>query len=289
MVGKYGNVVLVTGASSGIGKSIAQHLLQKGYKVYGTSRKPTGIWEDEDRAEAGGNNTGLGETAGRVHMLQMDVRSEQSVRSAIEAIIETEGEIGVVINNAGMGIAGSVEDTSCEEAFLQLDTNFLGVHRVIRQVLPYMRKQGRGLIVNMSSVGALFPIPYQSMYVAAKAALEGMSGSLRNELRPFGIKVALVEPGDTKTGFTGNRIFAKASGESSAYSEYSKKSIAVMERDEQNGPDPSVVAKVVCKIIEKRNPPACVVVGMQYKLLVFLKRLVPRALESFIVGLMYRG
>lgn len=289
MSGQYGNIVLVTGASSGIGRSIAHYLVQKGYKVYGTSRKPANIWQDDNHAAAAGQSNIASETDGRVHMLQMDVRSEESVRSAIEAIIEAEGEINIVINNAGMGIAGSVEDTSCEEAFLQLDTNFLGVHRVIRQVLPYMRKQGRGLIVNMSSVGALFPIPYQSMYVAAKAALEGMSGSLRNELRPFGIKVALVEPGDTKTGFTGSRIFAEASGEGSAYLEYSKKSIAVMERDEQNGPDPSVVAKVVCKIIERKNPPVCVVVGLQYKLLVFLKRLIPKAFESFIVGKMYEG
>lgn len=287
---QYGNVVLVTGASSGIGKSIAQYLVEKGYKVYGTSRKPqTNIWHKDNHAGTASHSSISGETDGGVRMLQMDVCSDESVKAAIDKIIELEGEINVVINNAGMGIAGSVEDTSPEEAFLQLDTNFLGVHRVIRQVLPYMRKQGKGLIVNMSSVGALFPIPYQSMYVAAKAALEGMSGSLRNELRPFGIKVSMVEPGDTKTGFTANRIFAKASGEGSAYLEYSKKSIAVMERDEQKGPDPIVVAKVVGRIIERRNPPVCVVVGMQYKLLVFLKRLVPRALESFIVGLMYRG
>ncbi len=275
---QYGNVVLVTGASSGIGESIARVLSQCGYRVYGTSRKPPAQVQDS-----------VGAQECRVEMLQMDVRNEESVRLAIEKIIEAEGEINIVINNAGMGIAGSVEDTSSEEAFLQLDTNFLGVHRVVRQVLPYMRKQGRGLIVNMSSVGALFPIPYQSMYVAAKAALEGMSGSLRNELRPFGIKVALVEPGDTKTGFTGSRIFVEAGGEDSAYSEYSKKSIAVMEQDEQKGPDPIVVARAVRKIIERRKPPVCVVVGMQYKLLVFLKRLIPRALESYIVGRMYKG
>lgn len=281
----YGNVVLVTGASSGIGKSIAQYLVRQGYRVYGTSRKPqtgTGLDITASRRDSG-------TSADSVHMLQMDVCNEESVKAAIEKIIELESEIGIVINNAGMGIAGSVEDTSAEEAFLQFDTNFFGVHRVIRQVLPYMRKARRGLIVNISSVGALFPIPYQSMYVAAKAAVEGMSGSLRNELKPFGIKVALIEPGDTKTGFTGSRVFAAAGKEGSAYTEYSKRSVAVMERDEANGPDPIVVARVAGKIIKRKNPPVCVVVGMQYKLLVFLKRLIPKALESYIVHQMYKG
>ena len=273
----YGKVVLVTGASSGIGKSVAEYLAQRGYKVYGTSRKvQTGVLMDKG-------------SAGFVHMLQMDVCSEESVKAAVEQVLEAEGDLGIVINNAGMGIAGSVEDTSPQEAFLQLDTNFFGVHRVIRHVLPSMRKRGRGLIINMSSVGAVFPIPYQSMYVASKAAMEGMSGSLRNELRPFGIKVALVEPGDTRTGFTGSRVFVKAGDDSSAYAVYGKRSIAVMERDESNGPEPVVVAKVIEKIIRRRNPPVCVAVGIQYKLMVFLKRLVPRRLEAFIVSKLYEG
>ncbi len=287
----YGSVVLVTGASSGIGKSISQYLARQGYRVYGTSRKLK-VDADVDNGgngEYGRNNSARGTATGFIRMLQMDVCSEESVKAAVEKVVELEGEIGIVINNAGMGIAGSVEDTSPEEAFLQMDTNFFGVHRVIRQVLPFMRNSGRGLIINMSSVGALFPIPYQSMYVAAKAAVEGMSGSLRNELRTFGIKVALVEPGDTKTGFTGSRIFVKAGDVESAYSEYSKRSIAVMERDEQNGPDPIVVAKVVEKIITRKNPPVCVTVGMQYKFLVFLKRLIPKSLESFILSQMYKG
>lgn len=266
----YGNVVLVTGASSGIGKSIAEYLVQKGYKVYGTSRKA----QTTDKS---------------VKMLQMDVCSDESVKAAVELILATEGELGIVINNAGMGIAGSVEDTSPEELFLQFDTNFFGMHRVIRQVLPAMRKQGKGLIINMSSVGAVFPIPFQAMYVASKAAIEGMSGSLRNELRAFGIKVAMVEPGDTKTGFTGSRVFVKDGGADSAYSQQSKKSIAVMEHDEKNGPDPIGVAKVVEKIIRRKNPPLCVVVGLQYKVMVFLKRLIPKALESFVVSKMYEG
>lgn len=291
----YGNIVLVTGASSGIGKAIAEFLAQKGYRVYGTSRKANVIdslpesspnSHIEDRSD---NQVATNSAGGFLKMLQLDVCNEESVKAAVDRVLEAEGELGIVINNAGMGIAGSVEDTSQQEAFLQFDTNFFGMHRVVRQVLPSMRKHGRGLIINISSVGAVFPIPYQSMYVASKAAIEGMSGSLRNELRPFGIKVALIEPGDTKTGFTGSRLFVKAGGDSSAYTEYSKKSIAVMERDESNGPEPIVVAKVVGKIINRRNPPVCVAVGIQYKVLVFLKRLMPKALEAFIVSKMYEG
>lgn len=282
----YGNVVLVTGASSGIGKSIAEYLAQKGYRVYGTSRK---IQEDAIGADASGWVAASNTSGGFLRMIQLDVRSEDSVKTAVDKVLEAEGELGIVINNAGMGIAGSVEDTSPQEAFMQFDTNFFGMHRVVRQVLPSMRKHGRGLIINISSVGAVFPIPYQSMYVASKAAIEGMSGSLRNELRPFGIKVALIEPGDTKTGFTGSRVFVKAGGDSSAYAKFSKKSIAVMERDESSGPDPIVVAKVAGKIINRKNPPLCVAVGLQYKLLVFMKRFVPRALEAYVVSKMYKG
>lgn len=279
-MGPYGNVVLVTGASSGIGKAIAEYLAQKGYRVYGTSRKPP---------NAAGMQTGDGNGKPDVNFIRMNVCSEESVKAAVDDIIGREGELGIVINNAGIGIAGSVEDTSPEEALLQFDTNFFGVHRVIRQVLPIMRKQRKGLIINISSVGALFPIPYQAMYVAGKAAVEAMSGSLRNELRPFGIKVAVVEPGDVKTGFTKNRIFVKESGDDSAYARYCKKSVAVMEKDELNGPDPVVVARAVGKIIERKNPPVCVAVGMRYKLLTFIKRLVPKAFESFIVSKMYGG
>jgi short-subunit dehydrogenase len=282
----YGNVVLVTGASSGIGKAIAEYLAQKGYKVYGTSRKPQAAGGTDSLVSSKSTERS---SAGAVKMLQMDVCSEESVKAAVEQVLAAEGELGILINNAGMGIAGSVEDSSPEEVFLQFDTNFFGMHRVIRQVLPAMRRQGKGLIINMSSVGAVFPIPFQSMYVASKAAIEGMSGSLRNELRPFGIKVSMIEPGDTKTGFTGSRVFVKAGGAGSAYSNASKKSIAVMEHDEKNGPEPIVVARIAAKVINRKNPPLCAVVGLQYKLMIFLKRLIPKALESFIVSKMYEG
>ncbi len=279
MDGTSGNVAVITGASSGIGKAAAEFLMNKGYKVYGTSRKKPA---DEDVVKASSGE-------GFIRMLQLDVCSEESVRDAVNRVLEAEGRIDVLINNAGMGIAGSVEDTSPEEVFKQFDANFFGMHRMIREVLPAMRKQGKGLIVNISSVAAVFPIPYQSMYVASKAAIEGMSGCLRNELRPFGIKVALVEPGDTKTGFTGSRVIAAGADDNSAYRNYFGKSLDVMIRDETNGPDPVVVAREVYRVMKRRNPPVKVAVGFKYKAFLFISRLVPSSFQSFIVSKMYEG
>ncbi|NJD04355.1 MAG: SDR family oxidoreductase [Ruminiclostridium sp.] len=272
----YGKVVLVTGASSGIGRSIAELLKAKGYRVYGTSRKP----ENESRnAVVGGS--------GFIRMLLMDVCSEESVKNAISQILEAEGTIDIVVNNAGMGIAGSVEDTSPEEVYRQINTNFFGAHRVIRQVAPIMRKNRNGLIVNISSVAAQFPIPFQSMYCASKTAIEAMSEALRTELKPFGVKVSMIEPGDIKTGFTDSRVFTADSGENSVYRDNFKKSVGVMIKDETNGPDPIVVAKQLYRIIGKRNPPIRVIIGLQYKVFVFLKRLLPDRLVSFVISKMY--
>lgn len=273
----YGKVVLITGASSGIGKSMAELLRDKGYKVYGTSRKPQSE-NNINKAEKGD---------GFIKMLQMDVCSEESVEKAISQILEIEGTLDIVVNNAGMGIAGSVEDTSPEEAFKQLDTNFFGMHRVIRKVAPIMRKQCSGLIVNISSVAAQFNIPFQSMYSASKAAIESVSEVLRTELKPFGIKVVIIEPGDTKTGFTDSRAIVKDAGESSVYKQKFEKSIGVMIRDETNGPDPIVVARQLYSVMSKKNPPVRVVVGIQYKLFTFFKRLLPAKLVTYVLSKMY--
>lgn len=274
-----GNVVLITGASSGIGKAVAIFLAEKGCRVYGTSRKsPSG--ETGTEPSAGG---------GSVRMLQMDVCSEDSVKDAVNQVLAAEGRIDAVVNNAGVGIAGSIEDTSPEEAYKQFDTNFFGMHRVVRQVLPAMREQRKGLIINISSVAAIFPIPYQAMYVASKAAIEGLSGCLRNELRSFGIKVSVVEPGDTKTGFTESRSIAAAADGNPAYAGLFRKSLNVMVRDETNGADPMDIAKEVYRVMKRRNPPVRVVVGLKYKVFVFIARFVPGILKSFVVSKMYEG
>ena len=136
---------------------------------------------------------------------------------AVKHIMEEAGTIDALINNAGCGLAGAVEDTSSEEAILQMDVNFMGAFRVARAVLPVMRQRRSGVIVNVSSLGGLFGLPFQSFYSASKFALEGFTESLRHEVGKFGIRVVLVEPGDVKTGFTGSRVLAAAAGSSSAY------------------------------------------------------------------------
>ena len=261
-------VVLVTGASSGIGKAIKSQLDNEGYIVYGTSRKSS--FDDKSK------------------MIPMDVTDSSSIKEAINYIIRKEDKIDILINNAGFGIAGSIEDTNEEECFNQLNTNFFGVHRTIKEVLPHMRSNNMGTIVNIGSVAGLISIPYQSMYSCAKYSVEALTEALRIELKPFNIKVCLIEPGDTKTGFTDNRIFTKESSES-PYKEYFKKSIAVMEKDERNGKPPETVAMAVSKIIKKKNPPIRKIVGFNYNLLVILKRLLPSRMVEWILGSIYGG
>lgn len=275
MINSTNKVVLITGASSGIGQSLALTLMEKGYKVYGTSRKAN--YETLLKAK---NGTGF------VQMLPLDVCSESSVKAAVDYVLEKESSIDILINNAGFGIAGSVEDTSPEEALSQFDTNFFGVLRVCRAVLPRMREKGQGLIVNISSVAGLISVPYQSMYSASKYAIEAMTEALRIEVKPFGIKVSMVEPGDTKTGFTDKRQYVKASS-SSVYTETFTKSIKTMEKDEQNGPPPKVVVDAVLKVINSKNPPVRIVAGFSYKAMVLGKRLVPAWFLEFVVSKLY--
>lgn len=277
MNSQYGRVVLITGASSGIGKSMAEYLKDKGYKVYGTSRKP----QDANNCIKSENSGGF------LKMLQMDICSMDSVKNVVSYIAGNEGTIDIVVNNAGMGIAGPVEETSPDEAFKQFDTNFFGMHRMIRQVAPIMRAQKNGLIVNISSLAAQFPIPYQSMYSASKAAIEAVSEVLRIELKPYGVKVVIIEPGDIKTGFTDSRIIAADAGEKSTYKEAFKKSLGVMINDETNGPDPIVVTRLLYRILGRKNPPVRVAVGLKYKVFIFLKRLLPERFALYVLSKMY--
>ncbi|MCR4435507.1 MAG: SDR family oxidoreductase [Clostridiales bacterium] len=277
----YGSVVLVTGASSGIGKAIAEKLAMEGYKVYGTSRNQR--LEDEDSPVIRSGAKG-----GFLKILKMDVCSEESVKRAVGHVIEREGTINILINNAGFGIGGAVEDTTAEEAFRQFDTNFFGVLRMCRNVIPVMRAQGKGLIINIGSVAGLISIPFQSMYSASKYAVEAMSEVLRMEVQPFGIKVTLIEPGDTKTGFTKNRQAAQAAEKNtSVYRDRYEKAINAMAVSEMNGPGPDKVVNVVLKVIEMKNPPVRKVVGVSYKLIVFLKRILPSRLVEFVVAKLY--
>lgn len=263
-------VALITGASSGIGRAIYLQLVDMGYKVYGTSRR---IDKGEMKSVDGGT------------MVYLDVNDELSTKETITSIYQKEGRLDALINNAGYGIAGSIEDTSYEEAMAQFDTNFFGVMRTIRYATKYL-VETKGIIINISSVAGLLSIPFQSMYTASKAALEALSETLRMELRHDGVRVCLVEPGDTKTSFTDNRIWAQ-NAKDSRYKERLEASIEKMEKDERNGTAPENVAKIVCRVIKMKNPPIRKVVGFSYQLLVFLKRLMPDRLIIWILGKLY--
>lgn len=274
----YGDVVLIAGASSGMGKAIAEALSQEGYKVYGTSRKVNAAADDEIAVCA--------YTGGFIKMIQLDVCSEESINQAVELVKEKEGRIDILVNCAGFALAGAIEDTTHEEAFNEFNTNFFGIHRMCRGVVPIMREKGKGLIINISSTAGLIPVPFQSFYSASKFALEAMTEALRTELQPFGVKVSIIEPGDTKTGFTNNRVFAKASKDS-AYKDVFEKSIARMVKDEQSGPPPVAVVKAVKRIINSDNPPVRIVAGPINKILAFLKRVLPSRLVVYIVSKLY--
>ncbi|MEZ4357689.1 MAG: SDR family oxidoreductase [Eubacteriales bacterium] len=263
----YGDVVLVTGASSGIGKATAKKLLELGFIVYGTSRNPSL------------NNEGI-------KMLKMDINDEESISSAVDSIISEHGHISILINCAGNGIAGALEDMTLNEISYQMQTNFFGTLNVIRAVLPYMRENGKGLIVNTGSVAGDIAIPYQSIYSASKAALTSVTQSLRLEVKSFGIKCSIIQPGDTKTGFTKSRKFIK-NIYTSAYKTEAERAIYSMVRDELNGKPPETVSNTIIKIIKKRNPRAVYTVCFEYKLLVFLKAILPNSVLEFVLNRMY--
>jgi short-subunit dehydrogenase len=263
-------VVMVTGASSGIGKAIAEHLAGLGHKVYGTSRK---------------NTTKMG----AVEMIPMEVTDDRSVAEGVARVQKSEGRIDALVNNAGYGIAGAAEETSVQEAQAQFDTNFFGMFRVTKAVLPGMREKRSGLIVNMSSIAGFISIPFQSFYCATKFAIEGFSEALRMELRNFGIRVALVEPGDHRTNFTANRVRTKESQGNSAYREKFDASLGVMERDEQNGPPPEAIARRVGKILSSPAPSLRHPVGLfLQRFAVTLKHTLPAGVFESIIRSTYK-
>ncbi|MDF2698637.1 MAG: short-chain dehydrogenase/reductase [Haloplasmataceae bacterium] len=269
MKNKYGKVALVVGASSGVGKEIAGYLLNEGYKVYGTSRKATfpSFFED------------------KLQMIPLDVTNEESIKKAVDFIIEREKTIGVLVNCPGYGLSGAIEDTSLEEVKAIFNTNLFGIIEVCNQVLPYMRKQKNGLIVNISSVAGFISIPFQSMYSASKYALEAISEALRIEVKPFGVKVSLIEPGDMKTNF--QRVYTNKAKDSD-YAKSCERAVNEMIKSESNGPGPIVVVKEFKKIINSKNPPIRRVVGFQYKFIAFFKKIVPSRFVEFIVTKLYR-
>lgn len=266
-------VVLITGASSGIGKACAEHLARRGYRVFGTSRRapfpPTPP------------------LSGQPVMLQMDVTRDESVQQAVDFIVRETGRLDVVVNNAGFGLAGAVEDTPIEAAKSQLETNFFGVLRVCRAALPVMRAQGEGLIINISSLGGVIALPFQALYSASKFAVEGLTEALRLEVRPFGIRVTLIEPGDMCTEFQAHRVRVAAPG--SAYERYAERTLQIMERDERTGGHPEAVAVLLERILRSPSPAPRYRVGPAFqRLAAVLKGILPDRLFEWALAKYYR-
>lgn len=251
-----GKVILITGASSGFGKATAELLAQNGHTVYGISRN--------------------GVEHPSVHYLPADVRDRSRIETAVAEIVNREQRIDVLINNAGMGIGGAIELAGEEEVRTQMETNFMGCVNLCQTVLPYMRRQGSGKIINISSIGGLMGLPYQGFYSASKFAIEGLSEALSAEVKRFGIRVSIVEPGDFSTGFTANRKNSKATMEDPSYGPVFRQSLQLIEKEENGGLNPVKVARKVARIVDCRHPRLhYVVANPEQRLSVLLKRIVP--------------
>lgn len=269
-----GRVALVTGASSGLGRAIATTLHEAGYRVYGTSRKA----EVQSKADGG------------FELIEMDVNHDASVAAAIGRLMDGEGGLDILVSNAGMGIAGALEDTSSEEALAQFETNFFGTHRVCRAALPFLRARGRAHIIVVGSIAGRIALPFQGMYSASKFALEGYCEALRMELRGSGVRVAIVEPGDFATQFTAARRKTAASGKDSAYRTGFEAALAVIERDETGGADPLAVGRLVRRIVEADRPASRFLVGAFSQTAVArAKPFLPASLFEALIAGHYKG
>ena len=250
-------VVLITGASSGIGKSIAEYLYQKGMVVYGTSRNPK-----------------EGEING-VKLLPLDVTDVTTIKKAVETIIANEGKLNVLINNAGMGITGPIEDTPTDEMRRVFNTNFFGAIDVMKAVLPQMRKQKLGLIVNVTSIAGYMGLPFRGIYSASKVALEIITEATRMEVKQFGIIITNIAPGDFATNIAAGRYHTPVF-EDSAYKEKYTENLALMDEHVDGGLDPKIMAESVYKIIMKKQPKIHYKVGgFMEKFSIVLKRILP--------------
>ena len=264
--------VLVTGASSGIGRAAALRLAQEGFTVYGTSRRGSYETVEQDGAS--------------FVLLPMTMEDEATIRDAVRYILDRHGRIDLLVNAAGSGIAGAIEETSAEEAIRQFDVCFFGIVRVLNHVLPAMREARSGRIINIGSVAAFFPLPFQSMYSAAKAAMYSMTCALRMELKPYDIDVCQIEPGDVKTGFTDKRVIAQKA-KNTAYPVMFKRAYYEMVRSEMTGYAPERCAKTVLKAALMKKPPARMCVDFSYGLLGVVAALLPWSICEKLIASIY--
>jgi short-subunit dehydrogenase len=248
-------VAVVTGSSTGIGFETSLTLARNGFHTYATMRNLAGEKSKPLKEVAKNDNLQL-------QVIELDVNNDKSVADAIKTIVEERKRIDVLINNAGYALGGALEDSSIDEIKAQFETNFFGAVRAMKAVLPDMRRQGAGKIVNVTSMGGRISIPLSSSYHGSKFALEGVSESIQYELEPFGIKVILIEPGAVGSNFWRNIKIAKSSSDSdSPYSQFGNKILKAFKVMEQNVISPSVVAKTILDAVTSDNPQLRYVVG----------------------------
>lgn len=251
-------VVFITGGSSGLGKATGEFLAMQGFKVYGTSRDPKRF-----------------DTPFPFELVQMDVRDTESITNAVASVIKEAGRIDVLINNAGMGITGPIEETPLEEIKGVFNTNLYGPIEVIKAVLPKMREQGSGLVVNITSIAGYMGLPYRGIYSATKGALELITEALRMEVKDFGIQITNLAPGDFATNIASGRYHAPLL-ESSPYNKPYGNTLNTMNAHVDEGEDPLIVARLILKIIQTKKPKIHYKAGaFMQKFSILLKRLLP--------------
>lgn len=255
-------VILVTGASAGMGKEFARHLLQDGHIVYGAARR---VEKMDDIKKLG------------VKVLEMDVTDETSMAKGIETIVKAEGGIDILINNAGFGSYGAIEEVCIADAKYQLDVNVFGAMRLAQLVIPHMRNKKYGRIINISSIGGKMALPLGGWYHASKFALEALSDCLRNEVEQFGIDVVIIEPGGVKTEWGQIAVdnLLKTSGASPLYGKLAQKLAAMLNSIEDKVADPIVIVKLVKKAIDAKRPKTRYVGGYMAKIGLFMRSILP--------------
>ncbi len=268
-------IVLITGCSSGMGLVTSIYLAEKNYKVYASMRD----LNKKEQLMTASKKAGVD-----IKLLQLDVTDEESVKSAVGSILEKEGRIDILVNNAGYGSGGFLEEFSMPEIKEQFETNFYGLIRVTQEVLPAMRKQQRGHIVNISSIGGKIAFPVLSIYNASKFAVEALTESLRIELVPFNIKATTITPTGVKSNFNKSVKAAKRSEEpSSPYHQYFEQFKKNIDKMANQSVSPTVVAEAVHKAITTKNPKRSYPVGKGAKMFMALKGLLPnRTFENIM-------
>jgi len=275
----YGQTILVTGASSGIGLAITRQLVQQGFTVYAASRF---------MSEAASSLISRYPELEHMVPVKLDVQEEAACTALVARIASERGELAAVFHCAGAGIAGAVEETEPADARWQMDLLFFGTVHVVRPALTVMRRQGKGLVVLISSVAGSVPVPFQTYYSAAKAAVLAFAAGTADEMRPHGVRISVVSPGDTRTGFTdARRVHDCVADQNSPYAARLTRSVARMARDEQNCMSPEAIARAAIRNLYRRWPPLNQTPCLMYKAIMLLQRILPTRIFRFAVRLLY--